>query len=506
MTLSDSLVVPAVAVRVAGEDLDCRLLSAARVRREAAAPAACELRFEDPTGDALDDVLDQVVAGMDMEVRVGDEAGALFRGDVLTVEHRYAADGLRQVLLRAQDRAHRWRQDRRIRAFVAVTVGDLIAEVAEEVGLTAEIEEPGPRWPRFLQDGRSTLDLVTDLAQRAGLTWQVDAGGTRVRVTAAAQASGQAVVLAHGADLLEATVRLTAVAAHEEWRMTGWDPVTGAISDEVATADPSPDAVGDVALSTGVRSGALFADSEHAEHAARAQGVRTAGNARTLRAVALGDPRLVPGARVRLAGLADTVAGEYLLTATDHVIDAVGGYLCVLRSAPPPASPDVGAPAARMTIADVVRVDDPEQRGRVKVSLLGLAGLESEWLPVLALGAGADKGITCQPDVGDRVVLTHEPQDPGRGVVLGALRTEAGSEPAAGVGDGSVRTYAMRLPGGQQVRLATEDDEASLGNGAGSQVVLTAEGTRVHSVGDLVIEAPGHRIVLRAQAIDMERG
>ena len=74
------------------------------------------------------------------------------------------------------------------------------------------------------------------------------------------------------------------------------------------------------------------------------------------------------------------------------------------------------------------------------------------------------------------------------------------------VGDGSVRTSALRLPGGQVVRLSTEGDEVSMGNGAGSQVVLTEQGTQVHSVGDLVIEAPGHRIILRADAIDMERG
>lgn len=506
MRAGEALVVPAVGIRLAGDDVACDQLASVRVRREAGAPAACELRFEDPTGAGLDEMVDHLVPGHEVELRVGDEVGVLFRGDLLTVEHHYAPGGLRQVLLRAQDRSHRWRQDCRVRAFVDVTVGDLIEEVAGEAGLTAQIEDPGPQWPRFLQDGRSTLELITDLTERAGLTWHVDAEGTRVRVAAAGSGRGEPVALDYGDELLEATVRLTAMAAHDSWRATGWDPVTGDLIDEQVGVDLPADAVGNVTLAAGVRSGALFADEGHAEHAARALAVRSLDNARSLRALVHGDPRLEPGVRVRVGGLADATSGEYVLTSADHLVDAVGGYLCVISSAHPPATTVTSREFAHTTLADVVRVDDPDARGRVKVVLLGLDGLESEWLPVLALGAGSDKGLTCQPDVGDRVVVAHQPQDPGRGVVLGTLRTEAGSEPGTGVSGGTVGTYAMRLPGGQQLRLTADQDEVSLTNGTGSLITMDASGTRLHSVGDLVIEAPGRRITLRANAIDMERG
>ena len=43
------------------------------------------------------------------------------------------------------------------------------------------------------------------------------------------------------------------------------------------------------------------------------------------------------------------------------------------------------------------------------------------------------KGLALQPDVGDRVVVAHDSRDPGRGVVLGGLRTTDGGEPGVGV-------------------------------------------------------------------------
>ena len=59
----------------------------------------------------------------------------------------------------------------------------------------------------------------------------------------------------------------------------------------------------------------------------------------------------------------------------DHVVDRAGGYTCTVSSAPPEhlrmlpsARPDSPAREAfALTVGEVLRVDDPEGRGRVRV-------------------------------------------------------------------------------------------------------------------------------------------
>jgi phage baseplate assembly protein gpV len=164
-----------------------------------------------------------------------------------------------------------------------------------------------------------------------------------------------------------------------------------------------------------------------------------------------------------------------------------------------------GREASAITVGEVLRIDDPDSRGRVRVALSAYDGLESEWLPVLALGAGEAKGLALQPDVGDRVVIAHDSRDPGRGVVLGGLRTGDAGEPGVGVVDGAVGVYGLKLPTGQFLRLSAGSDSLVIGNHAGSRVELTDAGIVVHAEGDLVIEAPGHLLRLQADRIELEQ-
>lgn len=511
-----AVTVPRVEVRLGGSvlpDETGALLRTVRVRREVSSPAACSLELVGARPGDLDDLSASAEVGAELVLSLDASAGTLFRGEVVTLEQRYGPDGSSALVVRAQDRSHRWRQDSRLRVLVDVTVAGLVEEVAAEIGLGVDAADAGPRWPQVVQDGRSTLDLVTDLCRRAGLWWQVDPDGARVRVAAAgdgAVGDAPAVTVTWGDTLLEAVVARSAVGVHDSWRVTGWDPVTGELADGTSrSAVVDLDAVGSVPASPGVRGGTSAAGADHAAGRADALTAEGVARSRSLRAVLRGDVRLVPGTTLRLEGVGPRAVGEYVLRTVDHVVDARGGYTCAVSSAlPPHVRPDGGAEVARpwTTPAEVLRVDDPEGRGRVRVALTAYDGLESDWLPVLALGAGADKGLTVQPDVGDHVLVAHDVTDPGRGVVLGGVRSAGGPEPGAGVRDGAVGTYALQLPGGQAVRLTAAADLVRLVNAAGSRLDLDEHGVRLTAAGDLVLEAPGRRITLRADRIDLERG
>lgn len=124
---------------------------------------------------------------------------------------------------------------------------------------------------------------------------------------------------------------------------------------------------------------------------------------------------------------------------------------------------------------------------------------------MLALGAGPDKGLDCQPDVGDLVLLTHAPGNPTAAIVLGGLRGDRAPTEGAGVGDGGVRRYGLRTPDGQMFVLDRDTDGVRLINQAGSTVRIDETRIVVHSAGDLTLEAPGHAMRLRAASIDLEQ-
>jgi len=152
----------------------------------------------------------------------------------------------------------------------------------------------------------------------------------------------------------------------------------------------------------------------------------------------------------------------------------------------------------------VTRVDDPDSLGRVKATLPTFSDVESEWMEVVSVGAGPEKGLIALPDAGDQVLVLLLHEDPGRGVVLGGLYGTAGP-PDSGVEGGTVHRYTLVTRGGQRIRLDDEHGVLGLENRAGSYVELSPDHVRLHAAEGLTIEAPGQPVVIRGQSIDFQR-
>lgn len=498
--------VPGVTLRVDGDELSAELvalLSAVRVRQEASAPAACALVFEDPRDAAgLESAL---TLGASIEASVEGFFGRLFTGEIVAVEHAFAVDGTLQITARCHDAARRLRADSQLRVFVDVSIAELVRELAAPAGLSVSARDEGPRLPRLVQDGRSALDLLTSATRRAGLWWRVDRDGGTLELFDAG-GTGDHVTAKRGENLLQATVTASLLAHRSGWRVTGWDPVTGDVATGSASGGSSEPGAADAVVG-----GALTAGVAHLDALARGLAGDDAASGRTLRAVIEGDPSVGPGTTLAVEGLTPGASGEFVVLVADHVVDALGGYTCTVTSEPPDhlrllrEVEEARRGASAVTVGEILRIDDPEGRGRVRVALSAYDGLESEWLPVLALGAGDAKGLALQPDLGDRVLIAHDALDPGRGVVLGGLRTSDGGEPGVGVVAGAVGVYGLRLPTGQTLRLSAAADTAQLSNRTGSRVELTESGIVLHSEGDFVIEAPGRLLRLQADRIEFEQ-
>jgi uncharacterized protein involved in type VI secretion and phage assembly len=222
-----------------------------------------------------------------------------------------------------------------------------------------------------------------------------------------------------------------------------------------------------------------------------------------LTGVADGHSRLRPGVGVNVRGIAPQLAGRYVLTRVDHLIDGRRGFVSEICSAPPvPAALVRGSVA---TIGAVTGVDDPEQLGRVRVAFPTFENSESEWMEVLTAGAGAGKGLVALPDIGDHVLVLFANGDPAQGIVLGGLYGAQGP-PDAGVEERAVRRYTFLTPGGQRVRLDDAQQSIRLENSDGSSLELSPQRVVLHANVDMQIEAPGRALTIRAATIDFERG
>lgn len=496
---------PVVDVLVDGAHLDRAVAGAiteVRVRQALSVPAQCELVFGDPPGPLTGALA--IRPGAPLQLRVSGHDVALFTGDVSAVEHGFEADGSREVRVRAYDPSQRLRRQQTMRAHVRVTPGALAAELAEAAGLTLSATTDGPSHDWLVQHRRSDLDLLVEALQRAGLYYAVRDGSMLV-VTL--EGIGDPLPLTLGASLLEARLELNAEAACSGVEVAGWDALHGRTHRGRATtprAAAGAGRIGEAEGAAGMRSlvEQPAAGQDHADALAQAElDVRAARQVRCT-GVAEGDPRLRPASRVTLAGVGAVFAGPLALTAVTHTIDGDRGYVSAIETEPPALAP---RPAGAIVTEGVVtQVRDPERRGRVKVQLPGYFDVETDWMPVVTLGAGSGKGLQVTPDVDDTVLVLLAHADPAEGVVLGGLYGIREVPDAGGVVEGAVRRYQLRTSGGQVFRLDDEKRTVRVENEAGSYVELAPDGVTLHAAADLEIAAPGKRVLIRGRAIDFE--
>lgn len=491
---------PHLVLHIDGNDLsadDGSALCELCVHQELSRPATCELTFREPRGALGTGRLPQ--AGASVSVRVEGREPPLFTGALTDVEHVYGPHHDLEVRLRAKDPLGQLARRRSVRAHVQVTAESLARELTADLGLQVQAAVPGPPRQQLVQQGETDLGLLAAFAAECGLylTLRED---TLHLVTL--EGFGNAVSLELGRELLQASFAQDLVGQDASVGATGWDPRTAEVR---RSRVDRPRASGEAARSPFERplpDQSTWNDAD-AEGLAQAVLDRVALAARTFRGVVEGDPQLQPGTVVEIAGVADGLAGSFTLTSVTHRVDERAGFVTEVASLPPAPLRRPATPPASLGV--VTRVDDPDGLGRVRVSLPTYGDVESEWLEVLSAAAGPGKGIVALPDVGDRVLVLFTHGDVARGVVLGGLfGPEAPPDP--GIAAGRVKRFLWRTPGGHSVQLDDEGAVLKLEDSRGSRLELAPELLRLHAATDLLIDAPGHALTIRAQRVDFERG
>jgi uncharacterized protein involved in type VI secretion and phage assembly len=137
---------------------------------------------------------------------------------------------------------------------------------------------------------------------------------------------------------------------------------------------------------------------------------------------------------------------------------------------------------------------DPEQRGRVQVSLAAIG--TSLWASVVVPAAGHGFGVSMIPRIGDMVVLGFI--DPEHPLVLGSVWSGNASSPLSGTQQ--ARRYLIRSPAGVQIEIDDDGPSIELSTPGGARVRLddAAGGSITAELGGQTVTAGPSGITVRS--------
>lgn len=501
---------------------DASALHEIRIQQKLSSPTVCELIFLDPRGPlAHAEIMN---AGTMIRILIKGYGQPIFSGQVTAVEHDYGPSNSLEVRVRAYDLLHQLRKRQPIRAHVQVTMPELAEELISDLGLSVKSTESGPVRQRLVQFCQSDLELLAEAGDYCGIYFTLRG---HILQLLTLEGIGTAVPLALGESLLEARVDVNSDTACNSVATTAWDPwrveqhygrVDKARVGRHVKTQISPTKLGGSGLRT--LTNKTVQDDSQAEAIAQAELDRRVAQEITLRGVADGDPLLMPGTPIEVTGIARPLGGRYVLTSVNHIIDQKKGFISEIDTTPPQPRPR--SSQTLTTLGVVTQVKDPENLGRIKVSLPTYENVETDWLEVVIPGAGAAKGSIILPDLDDQVLLLVPNHDPAQALVLGGLYGVEGL-PDEVVEDGAIRGYTIQTPGQQRIRLDDKDEKVRIENSRGnhlqlspgqvrlresngSYLLLSDNKLQIHAETDLEIEAPGKSITIRGESINFERG
>lgn len=341
MSSSLATYTPAPQVTVAGQVPEglADLLVAATVEESVTGLARCEIRLDNWAATADDPgylFVDRGTYdfGAAVEVAFGppDERATVFAGRIGGIEADFAADHGPTLVLLAEDALQDLRMTRRTRTFEDQSDADVVSQIANDHGLTPEVDLDGPTYAALSQLNQSDLAFLRDRALPHGADVWLDGRALHV-----GKHDDDPLVLRYGHELLSLRVLADVAMQATEQRVAGWDPD----SKEAVLETADQGSLG-ADLGSDVAGSAVLADAFGDRPATTTMVCAvTTAEARTLASglyrerarrfvtgsgVADGLAGLRAGRSVTLTGLGAVFDGTYRLSRVVHRFDLAAGY------------------------------------------------------------------------------------------------------------------------------------------------------------------------------------
>jgi phage protein D len=271
--------------------------------------------------------------GKAFAVRLGQKT--LFEGRIMALEGRFPAATPPQILVLAEDRLQDLRMTRRTRTFEDVSDSDVFKSIANEHGLTPQIDVSGPTHKCLAQVNQSDLAFVRERARAVGA--EVWVRGTTLSAAARSGRRGDTVELALNAGLHEFSACADLANQRSSVTASGWNIAgkealkhkaeASSISGELEGGDSGVSILSSALADRDdtVSHGALRTQPEtqaFAESWFRARARRFV----TGRGFADADARIRVGATVDLRGVGALFGGKYYVSEVIHQFDSARGF------------------------------------------------------------------------------------------------------------------------------------------------------------------------------------
>lgn len=497
-------------VRIADRELSAASwhgLTRIRLSLRANSPTQLAMEWQLSTSDELPSVATGAAVMCEFE-------DYRFEGKISALEIASADTGALVLKLVAYDRLEQLRRQAFVRQIPGGRAPDVVRALVEPAGLDVDfIGDPLEILPTTL-GGHSHFELLNALSAALGFCFFVE--GSTVKSFELDASKAPHVQLAWGALFRPRLVDNEHPAIS---RMTISGSHLGLSSG--FSAEQSAQLGGGVEGAPRKSIVAVLGSEKEATVRALAQARRAAAEANTIEATSSLQSRLRPGQVLELEEIPIHGKRRFVLT---EVVHEWGGQVEPFTrfSSKPPQAPSSNSSPSICT-GQVVELD---AKGRVRVRFPSFEA-ESGWLRVTSAGAGPSGGIAALPDLGDEVLVLSPDDDPSHGVVLGGLWADGPDDACAQVGARTgLRLNAKR----QELHMNHSSDTIKLHNAEGSGIRLQGDQVEVSSPGqlelkaragrltlsdslsalhaenDLLIEAPGRTITIRANKVNFEQG
>ena len=276
--------------------------------------------------------------GREIEVALGPSSGArtVFKGLLSAIEAVYTSADQPQVVLYAEDRLMELRTTRRFRTWENMSDADIATQIANEHGLTPQVNADGPTYDVVQQWNQSDLAFLRERALPIQAEVTLD-DRTLVFESRTAR-RGTEITLIAGNDLLDVQVRADLAHQRSTVKVSGYDAMErdvieeeadgGAISGEVTGGKTGPDVLDRAfgpRVSHRVRDVPLV-DGE-ARAWATAEMLRRARGFVTAAGTTHGTPDMVIGSKLHLDRVGAPFTGSgYYVTRVHHSYDRGNGF------------------------------------------------------------------------------------------------------------------------------------------------------------------------------------
>jgi phage protein D/phage baseplate assembly protein gpV len=490
-------------------------------------PDTFSLRFILDTAETFDRL--RVKIGAKVTIKSGQLGespdSTLIEGEITSIEAVFE-DGAQYIVVRGYDQTHRLHAGRKTRSFNNVSDSDLARRIAAEVGVSVgEIESSGTVHEHISQVNMTDCEFLQARAREIGFTvairngkLQFGRGGDSASPSTPGLPGSDGIDLTIGEELISFRPRVTGVQQVKEVEARGWDYGAkqkvshfASAGTESVSLDQSGWEPGALARKFGNPSYLTcdrpISTAAEAEAVAEATAEEISSSFAEAEGTAIGDPRLVTGGRVTIAGAAP-FDGEWTLSHTRHRFDEDGYYtdfevagrqvrsLLGLSS----LGASGASPVYGVVVGIVTNAKDPEKLGRVKLTFPWLSDTyESHWARVCFPGAGPERGLFLVPEVDDEVLVVFDHGDVRMPYVLGGLYNGKDKPPASAYcdeSDGKIKLRRWSSAKGHEITISDYDDEDHIiiktkDNEYGIAISKARDHIYVSSKGKIVLDGPG---------------